>query len=568
MRVNTRMIVTAAFAVLLLPASLLSAKEPATPSGGASAGAAVDSSNTSSAEPEVASSWGSMGAAMPYTAGRNLGTPTAELFLGYSYLRAVPTMAQGNRMVYLNGGSTSLAFNLNRYLGLAADFGGFNDSQIRFGGTGSTSSNTADSSGTAYTFLFGPRLSFRGRGRVTPFVQALFGGIHASAVTLSSGCTGLGCTPLPSETSFAMTAGGGLDVKVRRHFAIRIIQAEYLMTRFEDHSTGSSATQNDMRLSSGIVFRFGGNSAPPMPPQSPLAYSCSVTPSAVFPGETIAISGTAVYLNPDRTPVYTWSVDGGTVSAVSSSGSIDTKGLAAGSYTLKGHVSQGDKTDENADCSARFDVKAYEPLTVGCSANPSTLLSGDTSTITATAVSPQNRPLTYSYSSTSGTVTGTGPTATLSTGGAAVGIVGVTCNAADDIGQTASGTTSITVTAPVAAPKPQVSDLCAIHFDRDLRRPTRVDNEAKACLDDIALSLLRAPDATIAVEGNASSGEKGGNKLATERAVNTKAYLVHEKGIDPSRIAVYTGSTDGKTVSTLLIPAGATLDTTGLAPVQ
>jgi outer membrane protein OmpA-like peptidoglycan-associated protein len=505
---------------------------------------------------------------MPYTAGRNLGTPTAELFLGYSYLRAVPTMAQGNRMVYLNGGSTSLAFNLNRYLGLAADFGGFNDSQIRFGGTGSTSSNTADSSGTAYTFLFGPRLSFRGRGRVTPFVQALFGGIHASAVTLSSGCTGLGCTPLPSETSFAMTAGGGLDVKVRRHFAIRIIQAEYLMTRFEDHSTGSSATQNDMRLSSGIVFRFGGNSAPPMPPQSPLAYSCSVTPSAVFPGETIAISGTAVYLNPDRTPVYTWSVDGGTVSAVSSSGSIDTKGLAAGSYTLKGHVSQGDKTDENADCSARFDVKAYEPLTVGCSANPSTLLSGDTSTITATAVSPQNRPLTYSYSSTSGTVTGTGPTATLSTGGAAVGIVGVTCNAADDIGQTASGTTSITVTAPVAAPKPQVSDLCAIHFDRDLRRPTRVDNEAKACLDDIALSLLRAPDATIAVEGNASSGEKGGNKLATERAVNTKAYLVHEKGIDPSRIAVYTGSTDGKTVSTLLIPAGATLDTTGLAPVQ
>jgi outer membrane protein OmpA-like peptidoglycan-associated protein len=110
--------------------------------------------------------------------------------------------------------------------------------------------------------------------------------------------------------------------------------------------------------------------------------------------------------------------------------------------------------------------------------------------------------------------------------------------------------------------------LCAIHFDRDLRRPTRVDNEAKACLDDIALSLLRAPDATIAVEGNASSGEKGGNKLATERAVNTKAYLVHEKGIDPSRIAVYTGSTDGKTVSTLLIPAGATLDTTGLAPVQ
>jgi outer membrane protein OmpA-like peptidoglycan-associated protein len=122
--------------------------------------------------------------------------------------------------------------------------------------------------------------------------------------------------------------------------------------------------------------------------------------------------------------------------------------------------------------------------------------------------------------------------------------------------------------APVAAPNPQVSELCAIHFDRDLRRPSRVDNEAKACLDDIALNLLRNSDARLAVEGNVSSKEKGGNKLATERAVNTKAYLVGEKGIDPSRISVYTGSTDGKTVSSFLIPAGATLDTTGLASVQ
>jgi hypothetical protein len=54
-----------------------------------------------------------------------------------------------------------------------------------------------------------------------------------------------------------------LDIKVRQHFAIRIIQAEYLMTRFDNFNTGTAATQNDMRLSSGIVFRFGGNGAPP-----------------------------------------------------------------------------------------------------------------------------------------------------------------------------------------------------------------------------------------------------------------------------------------------------------------
>ena len=68
--------------------------------------------------------------------------------------------------------------------------------------------------------------------------------------------------------------------------------------------------------------------------------------------------------------------------------------------------------------------------------------------------------------------------------------------------------------------------------------------------------------------GMPPAAERGGKKLATERAVNTKAYLVSEKGIDSSRIAVYTGSQDGKTVTTTLIPAGATFDDTGDTPVQ
>ena len=57
-------------------------------------------------------------------------------------------------------------------------------------------------------------------------------------------------------------------------------------------------------------------------------------------------------------------------------------------------------------------------------------------------------------------------------------------------------------------------------------------------------------------------------KLAAQRAVNTKAYLVGEKGVDASRIMLYTGTTDGKTVSTTLIPAGATLDMTGMTAVD
>jgi opacity protein-like surface antigen len=573
MRLSVTMIATAAFAFSLMPTCNLFAGEAARPLTGAaendraadsSAAAVSDSVAWLPLEPMLADS---VRPSIPYSGGPGGYTPRVELFLGYSYLRATPTMASGNRLVWLNGGSASVAFNLNRYLGIVGDFGGFNDTRLQPTSANGTPSSVADSSGTVFTYLFGPRLSLRKYNRVTPYVQVLFGGIHASDVTLSSGCSGSGCTLLPTENSFAMTAGGGLDIRVHRHLAIRIVQAEYMMTKFENHTTGATASQNDMRLSTGLVFRFGGNSARSAPEFSPLAYSCSVNPSAVFPGDTIAVSGTALNLDPAKTIVYTWSVDGGTVAGTDSTATIDTRDIAAGIYTLKGHVSEGNKPGENADCTAGYVVKALEPPTVSCLANPPTVNSGDTSTIMATGISPQNRPLTYSYSSTFGSVSGSGSTATLTTGGAAAGAITVTCNIADDKGQTASGTTSVTVVVPTV-PNPVTSELCPVNFARDARRPSRVDNEAKACLDQVALSLQSNSDAKLVLVGNAANNETDNKKLAAQRAVNTRTYLVNEKGIDAARIAVYTGSQDEKIVSTILIPAGATFDANGDAAVQ
>jgi opacity protein-like surface antigen len=565
MRIDLRIIATSAVAALLMPTLLLRAEEPAISSGGAKTSMAADAGASSSAEPPAPMAAAGAAAAAPDSNGANVATPRVELFLGYSYLRAVPTLAEGNRFVWLNGGSTSIAFNFNRYLGLVGDFAGFADSQLRVNGAASPG-KVVDSSGSAYTYLFGPRLSFRKHGRFTPFAQVLFGGVHASPVTISSDCSGAGCTPLPAENKFAMTAGGGLDIRVHRHIAIRVIQAEYLMTNFDDPSTGQNATQNDVRLSAGIVFRLGGG--PPPPPPLALAYSCSVNPSSVFPGDAIAASGTALNLNPAKSAVYTWSVDGGVISGTTGTANIDTRTVAPGSYTLKGHVSQGDKPRENADCTAPYVVKAYEPPTVSCTANPLTVTSGDPSTITAIGVSPQNRPLTYSFSSTSGSVGGSGATVVLSTSGAAAGTIDVTCKVVDDKGLSASGTTSVAVVVPAPAPKPTTSGLCSISFERDARRPSRVDNEAKACLDQIALTLQQSSDARLAMVGEAGSHERGGAKLASERAGNARAYLVNEKGVDSSRVAVYTSSQDGKTVTTTLIPAGATFDSTGDTPVQ
>jgi outer membrane protein OmpA-like peptidoglycan-associated protein len=487
--------------------------------------------------------------------------PKVEVFLGYSYLRGVPTLSPGNRMVSLNGGSTSIAFNLNRYLGLVGDFGGFDASELQL--TGAGANRVADTSGNAFTYMAGPRLSFR-KYRVTPFAQALFGGIHASAVTLSN-CAGALCASLPTEDSFAMTAGGGIDLRLHHRISLRLVQAEYMMTNFANLSTGVRDTQNDIRLSSGLVFGFGGS-----PPLSPVSYTCSASPISGYPGDPITVSGSAMNLNPKKTPVYSWTSTGGTISGTSSTANIATSTTVPGTYTVSGHVSQGARPGQSADCTAQFAVSAFQPPTITCSANPSSVNPGESATVTASGMSPQNRPLTYSYSATAGSISGSGSSAVLSTAGASPGPITVNCNVVDDKGNTASSTTGVSVIAPPQPPPPlapMTSSLCSVSFERDKVRPTRVDNEAKACLDDIALELQHSSDARLALVGNSDSAESS-KKYAAERAVNTKNYLVTDKGIDASRIMVYTGAGDSRTVTTTLIPAGAMLNNVDDTPVD
>jgi hypothetical protein len=365
-------------------------------------------------------------------------------------------------------------------------------------------------------------------------------------------------------------------------FSLRLFQADYrwVHTNYGPAATiptggvlGGRTNLSAAELSTGVVIHFGHIIPPP-----PVTYACAVSPTTVYPGDPITVTGTAANLNPKKAYNYSWTADGGTISGNTATANIDTKTANPGTYTAKGHIVVGGnkpKPGEMADCTATYTVKPFEPPTISCSANPSTVAPGDSATITATGNSPQNRPLTYSYSASAGSVSGSGSTATLSTAGAAPGTITVTCNVVDDKGQTASATTTVTVNAPPPPPAPTTSALCSVSFERDTRRPARVDNEAKACLDDIALKLQSASDAKLAVVGNSTAKEKEPAKgkkktpdYAGERAVNTKDYLVTEKGIDASRITTYTGSDDGKTVTTTLVPAGATLSTTGLTPVD
>ena len=305
-----------------------------------------------------------------------------------------------------------------------------------------------------------------------------------------------------------------------------------------------------------------------------MTYSCSANPATVFPGEPITVTGSALNLNPKRTATYSWTSNGGAVNGSSSTVTVSNK--AAGSYTVNGHVTEGSRAGQSADCTASYTVQDFAPPTIACSADPSTVNPGGNSTITASAVSPQNRPLTYSYNATAGSISGVTASTTLSTVGAAAGPITVTCNVVDDTGKQATATTTVSVLAPPppppppAAALPTTSSLCSTSFERDKARPVRVDNEAKACLDDVTMSLQQNPNAKLALVGteDAKEARRSKGRVAAERAANTKDYLVTDKGIDASRIVLYTGTTDSQAVTTTLVPLGATLDTTGLTPVD
>jgi opacity protein-like surface antigen len=157
--------------------------------------------------------------------------PKAEIFGGYQFVRA-NTGVSGVSGFNLNGWNTSASGFFSRNLGVTADFSGSYGTPS-FAGVGVKTN--------FYSFLFGPTVRFPNSSRLTPFFHGLFGvgRISGSALGVSG-----------SDTGFAWATGGGIDAKVSRNFCIRAAQVDFLQSRV------MSATQNNFRLSTGIVLRF------------------------------------------------------------------------------------------------------------------------------------------------------------------------------------------------------------------------------------------------------------------------------------------------------------------------
>lgn len=186
--------------------------------------------------------------------------PKAEIFGGYSYLR--------NNSNGFNGWEAQGTVNFSRFLGVTAQF----DGNYRNALSGPLSSITSITSALGitpsvnqhfYDFLVGPTVTGR-FGRNSVFAHALFGGAHSS-LNAGVGLPLIGglSTGVTSASGFAMDFGGGIDIGLTRHIALRAAQVDYLQTRFNAAdalsfglSTSTGARQNSFRYSAGIVFRF------------------------------------------------------------------------------------------------------------------------------------------------------------------------------------------------------------------------------------------------------------------------------------------------------------------------
>jgi opacity protein-like surface antigen len=167
--------------------------------------------------------------------------PTSgNIFVGYSFYSASPStldLASVGRP-NMNGWDASLEGKVLPWVGIVADLSGHYGQQNYVVATPVGVPVASTVTGHETDVMFGPRLSIP-IGKFRPFGEAMFGVGHVN--------TGQGIST--SDTSVATALGGGLDYKIIRILAVRV-EADYVQTRF------FSTTQNNFRLSTGIVFRF------------------------------------------------------------------------------------------------------------------------------------------------------------------------------------------------------------------------------------------------------------------------------------------------------------------------
>jgi outer membrane immunogenic protein len=139
----------------------------------------------------------------------------------------------------LNGGGLSGSWNFNGPWSVVADI------SLEHTGSGAPVGNSL----TLTSFLAGARYQvpqrwFEGNHQPQPFAQILLGSTHAGG-----GVAGVA----DGAFQFAARIGGGIDVPLNSHFAVRVVQIDYYLTTF---ANATNDHQNNFLVGAGIVYHW------------------------------------------------------------------------------------------------------------------------------------------------------------------------------------------------------------------------------------------------------------------------------------------------------------------------
>jgi len=465
-------------------------------------------------------------------AAQNTLQPKAEIFGGYSWLNPGGYVDWGKVPSITSGWNGSGTFYLPQQhnLGIVVDGSGHYNSLQSNVGLG----------------LLGLQYKFR-NNQFSPFVRILVGASHLSPAAL------------PDQWRAAVGGGGGFDLTLTHLIDWRVVQADYLYTSYNPQTfIPHNSTWNMARLSTGIVFNLGNYYT------APLAAACTATPASVMAGEPVTVTANGNNFSPKHTLTYAWTTTGGKLDNPSAATSrIDTTGLADGTYTANATITdpKGQKLHNVANCGANFAINnPHNPPQVVCQATPTTVKSGETATITANASSPDKGVTItgYSFSAPSGKLSSSGNTATLDTTGLPGSTVPVTVTATDSRGMTGSCTANVGVIEEIKCVS--IEDWGECTFEKNPKKPWRVDNDCKDVLDKMALRLQQNPNGKLSVVGYTDEVESVNvQQMGAQRSVNVKYYLVEDDlgpKADGSRIVPKQGGNKGKASHFYFVPDG------------
>ncbi len=186
-----------------------------------------------------------------------------EVYGDYSYMQFNPSITGINSYGF-NGGGGGVQWNAAKYFGIKGDFQGYGSKQVTYNVTAPIGTSAGiipvgvyKSNFNMFQYFFGPTINLPMK-KVNVFGEVLFGQNNTNGYAELSNAIIAGGGKISGVTTqhpFALAIGGGFDVNLNDHIALRLGEFDYIMTRYTNTLT-STNNQNNFRYLGGIVFKF------------------------------------------------------------------------------------------------------------------------------------------------------------------------------------------------------------------------------------------------------------------------------------------------------------------------